>query len=205
MSPPTTGPCIRGRHSIPEAGSWPRGARTAWCALGPGHGGAGRRVARPRGLCQRRGLQPRRRRPRVRGADGAVRLWDATAHTPLAVLRGHTAPVHRVAFSGDGSLIASASQDRTVRLWDVRTCRGAPPVLTHGSVIYGLAFSPDGTRLATGFATTRSACGISPRPSRSPSCAGTPTTCTRSPSAPTAPGSSPAPATLRCGSGTRWR
>ena len=76
-------------------------------------------------------------------------MW--TTHTPVAILRGHTDLVHRVAFSADGALLASASQDQTVRFWDAQT-RTERAVLAHGSVIYGLAFSPDGTRLATGCA-----------------------------------------------------
>jgi WD40 repeat protein len=46
--------------------------------------------------------------------DGTARV---ATHAPLAVVRGHTGTVWRVAFSADGSLLASGSGDYTVRIW----------------------------------------------------------------------------------------
>ena len=68
---------------------------------------------------------------------------------PVAVLRGHTDSVWRVAFSADGKLLASGSSDKTIRLWDAQTHEQLA-VIPVGSIVYGLAFSPDGTRLAAG-------------------------------------------------------
>jgi WD40 repeat protein len=55
----------------------------------------------------------------------------------------------RVAFSPDGTLLASAGVERQVQLWDVATGRQVC-TLPHGDEVMAVAFSPDGTLLASG-------------------------------------------------------
>jgi WD40 repeat protein/subtilase family serine protease len=63
---------------------------------------------------------------------------------------GHTHSVNSVAFSPDGSLIASGSWDDTIKLWRVSDGALVRTLTGHTDWVYSVAFSPDGSLIASG-------------------------------------------------------
>ena len=65
-------------------------------------------------------------------------------------LRGHTAPVTAVAFSPDGTTLASASADSTIKIWNKKTGQLLRTLTGHVHGVCCIAYSPDGGLLASG-------------------------------------------------------
>ena len=81
-------------------------------------------------------------------------MWDLETKQPIATLEGHKEWVQSVAFSPDGTLLASGSLDytgkgdETVKVWDVKTKQVIAPFAPKWGT-YTVAFSPDGAILAS--------------------------------------------------------
>ena len=84
----------------------------------------------------------------VAGKEGVVSIRDAASGQVLATMVGHTRPASTLVFSGDGTRLATGSDDETARVWDVTTGRQLA-VLPHEGAVTSVVFSPDGRHLAT--------------------------------------------------------
>ncbi len=93
------------------------------------------------------GLQPGGHSAGRGSRDGSVRFWDVATGEPAGVLQGHQGSALDVAFSPDGSQLASVGYDRTVRLWDVAT-RAEVKVLRGDAEGYRIAYGADGHLIA---------------------------------------------------------
>ena len=80
----------------------------------------------------------------LEGGDGVVYLWDTTTWQLEDTLTGHTKTIDFLAFSSDGSMLASASRDRTARVWNIHTGEHIRTFTEHSHEVFRVAFSPDG-------------------------------------------------------------
>ncbi len=88
--------------------------------------------------------------------DRTIRLWQISCQTEfkncpcyalLGILSGHAWAVLTVAFSPDGKILATGSDDKTIKLWDVNTGQLISTLLGHSWSVVSVAFTADGKTL----------------------------------------------------------
>jgi len=79
-----------------------------------------------------------------------VKIQSKAGEPQLVVQLGHSSDVRAVAFSHDGKLVVTGSEDRTAVLWDAATGIEIRRFVGHGAGINVVAFSPDDRLLLTG-------------------------------------------------------
>ena len=81
--------------------------------------------------------------------SGLIDLRDAVTGASVRSFHGHDIDVNHVAFSADGSMLASAGDDGAVLVWDPATGEKLLEFQDDdGDAAFGPAFSPDGSLLA---------------------------------------------------------
>ncbi|MHB8863698.1 MAG: WD40 repeat domain-containing serine/threonine protein kinase [Pirellulaceae bacterium] len=88
------------------------------------------------------------RRVVVTGPRGLLEIWQPFVR-PAVNPAGHARETWSVAFSPDGRLLASGSDDETVRIWNVSDATEQRVLRGHRATVTDVAFSPDGQTLAS--------------------------------------------------------
>ena len=86
------------------------------------------------------------------GGHNTIKLWSLRENT-VKTLRGHKDKVNSVAFSPDGRLLVSGSEDSTIKIWNVSQWENIetrePITVRMLFPIHMVTFHPDGQLLAT--------------------------------------------------------
>lgn len=77
------------------------------------------------------------------GSGGTIEWRDPQTGVLLRTIEAHNNGVEAIAFSNDGKLMASASQDWTIKLWDVNTAAWIGTLKGHTAAVTAIAFVPD--------------------------------------------------------------
>jgi WD40 repeat protein len=79
-----------------------------------------------------------------------IKVADSVDGRVTKTLIGHTGDINKIAYSKDGRLIVSASDDKTVRLWEAQTGNLIRAFSGHQGAVTAVAISSDGQRVVSG-------------------------------------------------------
>ncbi len=85
------------------------------------------------------------------GQENSIRLWSVEKQQQIGhVLTGHSNKISSLAFSFNGKILASGSEDKTVRLWSLETLNSLAKLpMGHSKIITSIAFNSDNKMLAS--------------------------------------------------------
>ncbi len=113
-----------------------------------GHRGAVRTIAFAPGSSQSSGLLIA-----SGGEDATAQVWtwnvESRTFRLVTQYKGHTATVNTLAWSPDGSRIASADSAGQIHIWRSKTAERLLALQAHRGAVNGLAWSPEGRYLAS--------------------------------------------------------
>ena len=84
------------------------------------------------------------------GDDGVARAWDLASGSPKQTYPHASGRIGAaLAVSVDGTLLATAGEDRSIKIWDLASAKLLRTLVGHEETIDALAFSPDGVTLVS--------------------------------------------------------
>jgi len=82
--------------------------------------------------------------------SGDITTLNGITGIQVAILSGHTGGVGSLAFSSDGTLLVSGSDDKTIKLWDIQTGGVINTFHGHNNCVLSVSISVDCTTIASG-------------------------------------------------------
>jgi WD40 repeat protein len=83
-------------------------------------------------------------------SGATIKLWNVSGGALTATLSATGGEVYSVAFSPDGTTLASGADDGTIQLWNVAGGASTQTLTGHTDQVWSVAFSPDSKTLASG-------------------------------------------------------
>jgi WD40 repeat protein/class 3 adenylate cyclase len=95
-------------------------------------------------------FSPDWKRVAIGQSDGVTRVFDTASGKELLTLEGPPAYINAIAYSPDGTQIATATdENNTVEIWDAVTGNQVRSLRGHKAPVSSIVFSPDGNHIAT--------------------------------------------------------
>jgi WD40 repeat protein len=102
-----------------------------------------------RGIVEKLAFSPDSRRLVSAGADGTIRIWEATSGSFVSAVKGETGSVTALAFSDDSTYLAAGMKDGSTRIWALSSGNCIAVVRGHLDAVKAVGFTAEKREVVT--------------------------------------------------------